>query len=374
MSLDGTSLSRRNVLKSVGAGAGAATLPGLAAADPQDKVEVNVGFANDAGRAAAQRQADETVREFNFDVATMRMPKQAAQGLTNNPNVRFVEENGEMFALAQEVPYGIYQVNADDSITSDYTGAGVDVAVIDTGIDADHPDLERNLGKGAYAVACSGSCTTGWDDDNGHGTHCAGTVGAVNNDRGVIGVAPDVTLHAVKVLGGSGGGSYSDIAAGIEYTADQGWDVASLSLGGGYSQTVADACSYADNRGVFLSAAAGNSGPCTDCVGYPAALNTTVAVSAVDRYENLAGFSSTGPEVDLTAPGKDVLSTRAGGGTEQLSGTSMACPHVSGAAAVLMAAGYSASQAERRLKNTATDLGLPSNEQGAGQIDLGSAI
>lgn len=373
MSQDGTPLSRRNALRTIGATAGASALSGLAAAAPDDEVEVNVGFVNGAGRRAAERKATETVRRFDFDVATMRMPARAAEALENNPNVRYVEENGEMFALAQDVPYGIYQVGADESITSGYTGAGADVAVVDTGIDPNHPDLEPNLGQGAYAVECRG-CSVGWGDDNGHGTHCAGTVGAVNNGRGVVGVAPDVTLHAVKVLGARGGGSYSDIAAGIEYTANQGWDVASLSLGGGYSRAVADACSYAASAGVFLSTAAGNSGPCRDCVGYPAALDETVAVSAVDDRESLAGFSSTGPEVELTAPGEGVLSTRAGGGTEVLSGTSMACPHVSGAAAVLMAEGYSASQARQRLKNTATDLGLSSNEQGAGQIDLGSAI
>lgn len=373
MSRDGASLSRRNVLRTVGAGAGAAALSGLAAADPEDKVEVNVGFSDDRGRAAATDAAVETVRTFDFGAATMRMPKQAVERLRTNPSIRYVEENGEMFALAQDVPYGINQVDADESIGGGFTGAGADVAVIDTGIDPNHPDLEPNLGQGAYAVECR-SCSVGWGDDNGHGTHCAGTVGAVNNNRGVVGVAPEVTLHAVKVLGARGGGSYSDIAAGIEYTANQGWDVASLSLGGGYSRAVADACSYAAGNGVFLSAAAGNSGPCRDCVGYPAALSETVAVSAVNDSERLASFSSTGQEVELTAPGADVLSTKAGGGTEFLSGTSMACPHVSGAAAVLMANGYSASQARQRLKNTATDLGLSGNEQGAGQIDLGSAI
>jgi subtilisin len=370
-----SSLSRRNALQTLGAAAGTAAVSGLASAAPEDTVEVNVGFANDAGKRAAERKADEVVREFAFDAATMRMTKQAADGLGNNPNVRYVEENGTMHALAQTQPYGIDQINADVSIDSGYDGAGADVAIIDTGIDSDHPDLQGNLGKGAYAVACSGSgCNYGWDDDNGHGTHCAGTVGAIDNYRDVIGVAPGVTLHAVKVLDSSGGGSYSDIAAGIEYVADQGWDVGSLSLGGGYSSTVADACSYAYNNGVLLIAAAGNSGPCSDCVGYPAALSECVAVSATDRYENLASFSSTGPEVELAAPGKDVLSTQLGGGTEYLSGTSMACPHVSGVGALLMANGYSNTQARSRMQNTADDIGLPSNEQGYGRVDAADAL
>ena len=366
--------TRRDALRTIGAGAGAAAVSGVASADPGDTVEVNVGFDNPAGKDAATQRASDVVREFDFDALTARMPRKAVDALEQNPNVRYVEENGEMRALDQYVPYGVPQVNADDAYNAGYTGNGVDVAVIDTGIDADHDDLQANLGSGAYAVQCQSGCSTGWDDDNGHGTHCAGTVGAVNNSFGVVGVGTEVTLHAVKVLGARGGGSYSDIAAGIEYTANQGWDVGSLSLGGGYSSTVADACSYAYNNGVLLIAAAGNSGPCTDCVGYPAALDECVAVSAVDDSENLASFSSTGPEVELAAPGVEVASTYPPNDYKFLDGTSMACPHVSGVGAVLMANGYSNTQARSRMRQTAVNIGLGSNEQGAGQVNLEDAL
>ncbi|WP_243700403.1 S8 family peptidase [Halorussus pelagicus] len=277
-----------------------------------------------------------------------------------------------MEALAQTLPWGIDRVDAD---LASSTGAGADVAIIDTGIDSDHPDLQANLGAGYAATSCSsyyGDCQYDWDDDNGHGTHCAGIVAADDNYEGVVGVGPDITLHAVKVLGGQGGGSYSDIAAGIEWVANQGYDVGSMSLGGGYSSAVYDAVQYADSRGVTLVGAAGNSGPCSDCVGYPAAHDEVIAVSSTNSSDGLSNFSSTGPEVEIAAPGSDVYSTYVGGGYDTLSGTSMACPHVSGAAGLLRSQGYSKSGTRSRLRNTAENIGLSSNESGAGLLDVGA--
>ncbi|MEZ3116136.1 S8 family peptidase [Halobaculum sp. MBLA0147] len=379
-------VSRRGALRTIGAAAGAAGVSGLASANPGEKVEVNVGFANDAGARAFRRKSDEVVREFDFDAGTARMPKAAADGLENNPNVRYVEENGTMQALGETEPYGIDRVDADVTRTNGDTGNGADIAIIDTGIDADHPDLQANLGSGKSFVDCStkGGCRYGakpadntckatWDDDNNHGTHCAGTADAVDNTEGVVGVATEATLHAVKVLGKCGSGSFSDIAAGIEYTANQGWDVASMSLGGSSgSSALKDAVQYAASEGVFLVAAAGNSGPCTDCVGYPAAYSEVVAVGATDSSDTLANFSSTGPEVELAAPGVDVLSTITGD-YKKYSGTSMACPHVAGAAGILMANGKTASEVRSTLTSTAEDVGLASNESGNGLLDAAAA-
>jgi subtilisin len=367
-------VSRRKVLQTAGGSLAAVSVTGLAAAKPDDTVEVNVGFSSERGRQKALDAASDVVREFNsIDAVTVQVPKKAATALDKNPNVRYVEENGTMEALAQTLPWGVDRVDAD---LAGSTGNGADVAIIDTGIDGNHPDLEANLGAGAYAVSCdpySAECTYNWGDDNGHGTHCAGIAGAVDNYEGVVGVAPDVTLHAVKVLDSNGSGSYDDIAAGIEYVADQGWDVGSLSLGGSASSVVKDACEYAYNNGVTLVAAAGNSGPCSDCVGYPAAYDECIAVSSTDRYDNLSNFSSTGPEVEIAAPGSDIYSTYVGGGYKSLNGTSMACPHVSGAAGILSSQGYSNTQARSRLRNTAENIGLASNEQGYGLLDVESA-
>nr|WP_254767346.1 S8 family peptidase [Salinilacihabitans rarus] len=360
----------------VGAVAGNAVV-GLAAADPDETVEVNVGFAADSGRAAAIEAASEVVREFAFDALTIRAAKRSIDGLRRNPNVRYVEENGTMHALAQTTPWGIDRVDADVAHSNGETGAGADIAILDTGIDSDHPDLQANLGSGTAFVECKGGpsiCREPWDDDNEHGTHCAGTADAVDNSEGVVGVSTEATLHAVKVLDKRGSGSFSDIAAGIEYVADQGWDVASLSLGASSgSQTLKDAGQYAYNNGVLLVAAAGNDGPCTDCVGYPAAYEEFVAVSATSEDDSLASFSSTGPEVEIAAPGEDVYSTIPGG-YDTLSGTSMACPHVSGAGGQLMANGYTNTEARQQLTDTAEDIGLADNEQGSGLLDVAAAL
>ena len=379
-------VSRRKVLKLTGASVGAVGTAGLGAGAEADRVEVNVGFANARGKEAALDAAAGVKREFDsIDAVTLDVSAEAVEGLANNPNVRYVEENGEMEALdtvaasdvepedhyGDFVPWGIERIDADVTHHCNETGVGANVAVIDTGIEAGHSDLDANLGNGA----CFTDCWTwpDWDDQNGHGTHVAGTVGAAMNDSGVIGVGPDITLHAVKVLGSGGGGSFSDIAAGIEWSADQGHDVANLSLGGGYSSVVHDACRYAENQGTLLVAAAGNDG-CWDCVSYPAALDECIAVSATTEWDSLASFSSYGPEVELAAPGENVLSTYLNDGYDELSGTSMASPHVAGVGGLLMANGYSASQARSRMCETAEDIGLPSDEQGCGLVDAASAL
>jgi subtilisin len=370
-------VSRRDVLKATAGSIATVSATGLAAAKPEDTVEINVGFKSERGRSAALDAAEDVVRKFPFDAVTIRAPKKAVTGLENSPQIRYVEANGEMQALAQTLPWGIDRVDAEIAHNNGDTGWGGDVAIIDTGIDSDHPDLQGNLGTGYAATSCSywyGDCRYAWDDDNGHGTHCAGIAGAIDNSEGVVGVAPDITLHAVKVLNYNGGGSYSDIADGIRWVADQGYDVGSLSLGGGYSSAVYDAVQYAYNRGVTLVAAAGNDGSCTDCVSYPAAHSEVIAVSATSSDDSFASFSSQGPEIELAAPGESIYSTYTGGGYDTLSGTSMACPHVSGAAGALRAAGYGHGSARSRLRNTAENIGLSSNRQGYGLLDVASAF
>ena len=382
-------ITRRGVLRSTAVGVAATGLGGIAGAN--DPLELNVGFDGPAGRQAALDAADEVVREFGFDAVTIRASREAIGGLENNPNVRYVEENGRMHALDQEIPWGIEKVEADLAIEEGYTGDGVSVAIIDTGIDPLHETLEENLGEGWATddAACQDDCTSDffcsaneidtcyeeWDDDNDHGTHVAGTAGAADNDVGVLGVAPETTLHAVKVLDCCGSGTWSDIAAGIEWSADQGHEVQNMSLGGDEdSDLVADAVEHAADEGVVLVAAAGNEGE-EDSVGYPAAYDEVIAVSATDEDDDIADFSSRGPEVELAAPGVDVLSAVARDDYEEFSGTSMASPHVAGGAAQLVADGTTdREQVRQQLKDTADDIGLDDTEQGEGRLNVAAAL
>jgi subtilisin len=356
-----------------------------------------VGLESARGAQAAEAVADSVHRTLEFgEIGTAvagNFSDQAIDQLRANHGVRYVEVDGAVHAIhhrdghdggpggggggdtSQTLPWGIDRTDADVAHANGDTGSGADVAIIDTGIDDDHPDLQANVGAGKAYVSCRGSnCNYPWSDDNDHGTHCAGIADAVDNSEGVVGVSTDATLHAVKVLDNNGSGSFSDVAAGIEYTADQGWDVGSLSLGASSgSRTLKDACQYAYDNGVLLVAAAGNDGPCSDCVGYPAAYSTVMAVSSTDCSDGLSGFSSTGPEVEIAGPGTDIYSTVIGS-YDTFSGTSMACPHVSGAGGQLMANGDSNTQARDTLTSSAEDLGLGDNEQGAGLVDVAAAL
>ena len=370
--------TRRDVLQAAGAGLVAVAATGQAAGGGADD-DFIVGTANKAGSDKAKRKAESVKHEFDFgDVGRAvagKFSEAAIENLEKNPNIRYTEADGEMHAIAETLPWGVDRVDADLLHADGETGNGADIAIIDSGIDDDHPDLQANVGAGKAYVDCKGSnCNEPWSDDNDHGTHCAGIADAVDNSEGVIGVSTEATLHAVKVLDSNGSGSFSDVAAGIEYTADQGWDVGSLSLGASSgSSTVKDACQYAADNGVLLVGAAGNDGPCSDCVGYPAAYSTVMAVSSTDEDDSLSSFSSTGPEVEIAAPGGGIYSTVIGG-YDTFSGTSMACPHVSGAAGQLMANGYTNSEARNQINSTAENLGLDRNEQGNGLLDAEAAV
>ncbi|MEF8884490.1 MAG: S8 family serine peptidase [Haloarculaceae archaeon] len=376
-------ITRREVLNSIGA-VGVGTLVAERASGAATDRHI-VGTTQGAADVA-KRKADSVHRVLDFDdigqAVAGQFSENALEGLEKNPNVRYTETDGQMHAVAQTLPWGIDRVDAEKVHADGETGGdntdgegGADIAIIDTGIDDDHPDLQANVGAGKAYVDCRGSnCNYPWSDDDNHGTHCAGIADAVDNSEGVVGVSTGATLHAVKVLDNSGSGSFSDVAAGIEYTADQGWDVGSMSLGASSgSSTVKDACQYADDKGVLLVGAAGNSGPCTDCVGYPAAYSTVVAVSSTDSDDSLSSFSSTGSEVELAAPGGSIYSTVIGG-YDTYSGTSMACPHVSGAGAQLMDNGYTNTEARDQLNSTAEDIGLGDNEQGNGLLDAEAAV
>ncbi len=268
-------------------------------------------------------------------------------------------ENGEF-------PWGIERVNARDAWPRT-TGAGVKVAVLDTGIDPDHPELAGKVAGGTNGALFGGD----WRDDNGHGTHVSGTIAAQLDGRGVVGVAPGVQLYAVKVLDKNGGGNLTSILKGFYWCVRNRMQVVNMSLGSPNGIFVWHwLIEYAHSRGVVLVAAAGNS---SGAVGYPAAYPEVIAVSASDVDDRLAPFSSRGPQVAFIAPGVDVMSSIPGGGYARHSGTSMATPHVTGLAALAIALGHSGPEDVRRaLTAAARPLpGLSRSEQGAGMIDAG---
>lgn len=278
-------------------------------------------------------------------------------------------------ALAQSTPWGVSRVNAPSVWDEGNQGAGVKVGIIDTGIDLLHPDLQTNI-KGGENFVTPGASP---QDDHGHGTHVAGTVAAVNNTSGVIGVAPQASLYALKVLDASGYGTVSSIISALDWSVSNGLQVVNLSLGMPWGVgALRDAVVAASRAGIVIVAAAGNSGPGDETVVYPAAYPEVIAVSALNFSDTITYWSSRGPEVELAAPGDLVYSTYPGGYTT-MSGTSMASPHVAGAAALVIASGIADGNGDGqindevrdRLAATATDIGSAGRDKlyGYGRVD-----
>lgn len=262
------------------------------------------------------------------------------KNLKDDPSVSYIEENQVVTLVqpdvkisgkpvppapvVQTIPWGITRVNGG------VNGVGKTAWIIDTGIDLDHPDLSVNttLGK-SFVVGI-----TSPDDDNGHGSHCAGIVAAKNNTIGVIGVAAGATVVPVKVLNKRGSGTYDAIIAGVNYVATVGkaGEVANMSLGGGFSQALNDAVIAAAATGIKFALAAGNES--TDAnTKSPASANganiyTISAMATGDLWATYSNFGN--PPVDFCEPGSSIYSTYKSGGYATLSGTSMAAPHAAG--------------------------------------------
>ncbi|TVP81285.1 MAG: peptidase S8 [Alkalicoccus sp.] len=339
-----------------------------------EKKEYLIGFHTTPDEETVNFADGEVLREYEYmDVLHVTLPEPAVNGLENNPNIAFIEENIEV-QTAQTVPWGIDRLEAPSMHSSGLTGSGVSVAVLDTGIEASHSDLNVQGGE---------SFVTGeadpFSDENGHGTHVAGTVGALDNSEGVLGVAPAADLYAVKVLGAEGGGTLDGIIAGIEWSIANDMDVINMSLGTPtHSQAMETASSNASEAGILVIAAAGNDGTNwfgSNTINYPARYDSVMAVGALDSNDNRASFSSVGNELEVMAPGADIYSTYPGNSYASLNGTSMAAPHAAGAAALMMHNDSSLSSEDVRstLNETADHLGS-SFEYGNGVINLPEAL
>jgi aqualysin 1 len=294
------------------------------------------------------------------------IPAGQVHSLRANDRVAYVERDRTVSALAQTLPWGINRIDADISSTLAGNGSGaisnVRAYVIDTGIYRSHPDLNV-VNHVNFAGGQNNDC-------NGHGTHVAGTVAARDNTSDVVGASPGLRLIGVKVLGCSGTGSISGVIKGVDWVTANAVKpaVANMSLGGGPSQALDDAVRRSAGSGVFYSLAAGNDGA-EACTSSPARAgagtnNGIVTTAATNSLDQEASWSNYGSCVDLWAPGVSILSTRKGGGTTTMSGTSMASPHVAGTGALYLSSHTTTApaQVESQLKAGALSPGTRSKD------------
>jgi subtilisin family serine protease len=372
--------------------------------DLQMATEIRQRFARRGSRASATFKPPEISRSYvlELDTASSQEVTRIVASLNADPNVEFAEpEHIYTATLTPNDPFfsstgtwgqgyddlwGIKKIGSATAWDTD-KGDGVIVAVVDTGVDYNHPDLAANMWINTGETPGNGidddhngyiDDVRGWDftsntndpiDHFGHGTHVAGTIAAIgNNGIGVIGIAWHARVMAVKGLNDAGSGDDTTLAPAIIYAAKNGANVINASWGGfGTSQTIEEAIKYVNSLGVVFVAAAGNAS--IDASNFfPANSPEAITVSASDAFDNFASFSDFGPKIDVSGPGVDVLSLQASGtslgpvvvpGYCRLSGTSMATPHVTGVAALILSQnpGYSPEQVRQVIRSSATDVG-----------------
>ncbi|WP_458190118.1 S8 family peptidase [Haladaptatus sp. NG-WS-4] len=402
MADDNTSrFDRRTFLKATGAAGAAAALGGVTAATPgrtpgskEDEVLVGVSAGQgDIEQKVAQHVPDDAEIVHKNEnlryVAVKFKGNETARGkfidaVSKKDGIKYAEKNATYTTqLTPNDPqfgsqYAPQQVGSDQAWDTTLGSSNVTIAVVDTGAQYDHPDLAGNYKSdpGYDFVDSDSDPYPDVPQDEYHATHVSGCAAAVvDNGTGVAGQGNSSLING-RALDENGSGSTSDIADAVEWATEQGADIINMSLGGGgYTSTMKNAVSYAQDNGVLTICAAGNDG--SGSVSYPAAYSECMAISAVDDSENLASFSQYGSSVELCAPGVNVLSTttETRGSYEELSGTSMATPVTSGVAGLTLAK-WSLTNSELRshLKNTAEDIGLSSDEQGSGQVDAYAAV
>jgi len=320
-----------------------------------------------------------TVKTVYHIVPTLlaNMPVDSLDELEADPRVKLVEPDTAISSLfASEVlPWGVDRVDAE-LVHPTNKGTGVKMAILDSGIDLDHPDLYVT-GDVTFVPS-----TPNGDDDNGHGTLVAGIVAALDNEIGVIGVAPEVALYSVKVLNSSGGGVMSVILSGIQWSVDNGMQVINMSFGGSldWPDSLKQALDTAYNAGIVIIAGAGNGGT-PDGQGNnlwsPARFEPVIAVGSTDESDNRYTTSSTGWDLEVMAPGVNIYSTAMGGGYGYITGTSASSPHAAGVAALLITSGLTNNVTLRhRLRDSATDLGAAGwdSQTGNGLINIVQAL
>lgn len=394
--------TRRRLLKGMGAGVAISQLSRPAGAAATDRVFVHpeTGVVGSVLGAIDAVGGTPLVEYENFEFVAAEIPAAKRDELGSDLRVAFIESDGPVGVPSDWTPsvpdvldpgddidcsahpeqrpsWGWERIGAGDV---DLDGSGVDVGILDTGIDTDHCSLTVAGGRNVT--------NTGFPDDyedgHGHGTHVAGIAGALDNDIGVVGVAPGVNLYAVKVLDDNGSGRYSTLVAGIDWCMSNDVEVISMSLGGEQrSSTVERAIEDAHSSGHLLLSAAGNNGNDGDgscdaeTMTYPATHERVIAVSAMDEDET-APYSSVGSAVDLLAPGTNIDSTYVDNEYARASGTSAACPFVTGVAALVWqrqrdGAEQPNERVRERLTETAETV-LGTCEEGHGLVTASAAV
>ena len=371
-----------------------------------DETRVIVGFKDFPSEGLIRANGWKVNHEYKtIPAVACSLSTFAIEILKKSPFVSYIEED-TMVALSEPdaellAAWGVMKIGADTVQATGNQGEGINVAVIDTGINYLHEDLKNNY-EGGYDFV---NKDTDPFDDNGHGTHCAGVIAAADNNIAVVGVAPKASLYALKVLNSAGNGYTSDIIAAIQWattSSDPKMNVISMSLGSSVGSTaMQQACDAAFYSGIVVVAAAGNNGAARKGTNilYPARYPNVIAVGATDQNNVRASFSNTGPELDLMAPGVSILSDYIDVSaydyprnldTLYMSGTSMATPHVAGTAALILKSyepgwktlGYtdgngiwSAQEVTNVLIATADDLGTTGkdNYYGYGIVDADQA-
>ena len=337
-----------------------------------------------AGFSPSDLQVVNDLAELGAVVVSVPDPDQFMEEVSRCPGVRFVERDIAVYALDMPayIPddpqyagqWGPEAIGAEYAWAIERGESRVTIAVIDTGVDYTHPDIAGNYIAGGYDWINDDDDPM---DDHGHGTHCAGIAAAVsNNTLGIAGIAQS-GIMAEKALDSQGNGTSSLTAEAIRHAADNGADIISMSLGASeQSNILKEACQYAWEKGCILVAASGNSG--TGRVYYPAAYDTVIAAGSVGRTGLRSSFSNYGTGLELVAPGEAILSTTPGSTYTTKSGTSMACPHISGVAALILSRypGMSNQEVRARLAETADDLGVPGRDilYGYGRVNAPLAL
>ncbi len=332
-------------------------------------------------------------RKYTFNIISAiaaEVSNAEAISLSGDPNVASVEIDELVYIRAsadQEYinTWGVLHIGSDSAYVSGQTGKTIKVAVLDTGIDYNNTDLNLNYAGGFNFV----NGTADPLDDNGHGTHIAGTIAAIKNNVGVVGVAPDVRIYALKVLDAQGRGYASDIISALQWSVNNGIQIINSSYGTPTNPGAGleSAFATAEAKGIINVASAGNSGTClgdTNTIEYPAMYSSVIAVSATDPVNDRPCFSATGNKIELSAPGVKINSTKLGGGNILYSGTSMAAPHVTGVSALLMGMNITDSNGNGRindeirniLSSSALDIGTlgRDNWYGYGLVKADKAI